>query len=171
MKERWKNPEWKNFMTSLSKGNKFALGYKHSEEEIQKIRIASKKLWKKKWYRKKMVNTSKKKNSGQFKKGVIPWNKGKKLSNGRKGKEFYKGTRRRIKKEKCKWCNSKESLELDHIIPIFANGSNDDSNCQVLCKKCNLKKRDLDFRKFSKLLKFGETPNRKAEDNPELRIL
>lgn len=116
--------------------------FEHTPEAKKKISEASKKLWEQEWYKGIM---KKKKIGGQFKKGRIPWNKGKKLSEGRKGKEFYRGTRRRIKKNKCVWCNSIENLEYDHIIPIGKNGSNDDKNCQILCKKCNLLKRNLDY--------------------------
>lgn len=117
--------------------------FKHTPEALKKISEASKKLWKQKWYRDKMMKVFNRPNFGQWKKGTIPWNKWKKLSEGRKGKEFYKGTRRRIKKEKCKWCGSKENLEYDHIVPIGKTGTNDDKNCQVLCKKCNLLKRNI----------------------------
>src|SRR3990167_8326462 len=115
---------------------------KHTENAKKKIGEASKKLWQQDWYKEVMKN---KKKGGQFPKGFTPWNKGKKLLIGRNGKEFTKGTRRRIIRDKCKQCNSIEKLELDHIIPIGKNGSNDDSNCQVLCKKCNLLKRNLDY--------------------------
>jgi len=41
----------------------------------------------------------------------------------------------------CKHCNSKENLQLDHIIPIAKKGKNEISNIQILCANCNLKKK------------------------------
>ncbi len=30
--------------------------------------------------------------------------------------------------------------KIDHIIPVMKNGKNVESNCQILCKKCNVSK-------------------------------
>ena len=43
---------------------------------------------------------------------------------------------------KCCICDTGRRLEIDHIYPFSKGGSNDISNLQVLCKTCNLKKRD-----------------------------
>lgn len=37
----------------------------------------------------------------------------------------------------CVLCGSRERLEVDHIIAVAIGGTNDDSNLQTLCKKCN----------------------------------
>jgi hypothetical protein len=39
---------------------------------------------------------------------------------------------------KCNYCHSVEDLELDHIISISKEGSNEFENLQLLCKPCNL---------------------------------
>lgn len=44
---------------------------------------------------------------------------------------------------KCAICKKEEWLTLDHITPLSKGGSNNIDNLQVLCKECNLKKRDL----------------------------
>ena len=38
---------------------------------------------------------------------------------------------------KCVLCGSTENLTIDHIIPLRKGGTNDDSNMQILCGKCN----------------------------------
>ena len=44
---------------------------------------------------------------------------------------------------KCALCFSQEDLTIDHIIPLIKGGTNDLSNLQILCRYCNLRKRDL----------------------------
>lgn len=43
---------------------------------------------------------------------------------------------------KCVECDAADYLEFDHIIPVAKGGSNSDSNIQLLCRRCNLKKSD-----------------------------
>ncbi|MFZ2488419.1 MAG: HNH endonuclease [Anaerolineae bacterium] len=38
---------------------------------------------------------------------------------------------------KCVICGSGDRLEVDHIIPAAIGGTNEDSNLQTLCMKCN----------------------------------
>lgn len=58
---------------------------------------------------------------------------------------------------KCVKCNSKENLEIDHIIPLSRGGRGDEDNMQVLCKKCNRsKKNKIDFKGYIKLTKKGD---------------
>ena len=40
----------------------------------------------------------------------------------------------------CQCCGSSQSLEYDHITPYSCGGSNDASNIQLLCQKCNRSK-------------------------------
>ena len=41
---------------------------------------------------------------------------------------------------RCVSCSSKDSLEVDHIVPVCLGGTNDSDNLQTLCKKCNRRK-------------------------------
>jgi hypothetical protein len=40
----------------------------------------------------------------------------------------------------CQCCGSYENLEYDHISPYSCGGSSDNSNIQLLCRKCNRSK-------------------------------
>lgn len=43
----------------------------------------------------------------------------------------------------CQECGSKERLEIDHVIPLAKGGHpTDPDNLQVLCRSCNVRKRD-----------------------------
>ncbi len=45
----------------------------------------------------------------------------------------------------CKSCGRSDQqteLTIDHIIPLARGGSNDISNLQTLCRRCNTRKRD-----------------------------
>lgn len=43
---------------------------------------------------------------------------------------------------RCAECRADTYLEFDHIIPVAKGGGNSDTNVQLLCRKCNLTKRD-----------------------------
>ncbi|MGZ4865389.1 MAG: HNH endonuclease [Halobacteriota archaeon] len=43
---------------------------------------------------------------------------------------------------KCVMCGSSEGIHYDHIIPVAKGGDNTEHNVQLLCKECNLSKRD-----------------------------
>lgn len=51
----------------------------------------------------------------------------------------------------CKMCDEKgfvtQGAELDHILPLFKGGNNDDENLQMLCIECHRQKsaNDLDM--------------------------
>ena len=42
----------------------------------------------------------------------------------------------------CVRCGSQQNLHFDHIIPVAKGGGNSDTNIQILCQLCNLKKSD-----------------------------
>lgn len=39
--------------------------------------------------------------------------------------------------EKCLNCGRSSDIQVDHIVPVFDGGKNDDDNLQVLCKTCH----------------------------------
>jgi hypothetical protein len=43
---------------------------------------------------------------------------------------------------KCKKCNSREQLTIDHVVPVALGGTDDDNNLQTLCRGCNVMKSD-----------------------------
>jgi 5-methylcytosine-specific restriction endonuclease McrA len=43
---------------------------------------------------------------------------------------------------RCADCQSEQYLEFDHIVPVAKGGGNTEQNVQLLCRKCNLTKRD-----------------------------
>ena len=42
----------------------------------------------------------------------------------------------------CARCGSTDQMTVDHIVPMARGGSDDLSNLQILCKRCNSSKRD-----------------------------
>jgi len=49
----------------------------------------------------------------------------------------------------CK-CDIRTKFQVDHIVPVSKGGRNDKSNLQLLCKPCNLNKRDKDPLQYQK---------------------
>ena len=43
-------------------------------------------------------------------------------------------------KKQCRYCGSRKKLTIDHIKPLALGGSNELSNLQYLCSRCNSKK-------------------------------
>ena len=43
-----------------------------------------------------------------------------------------------IPMKKCRYCKSKENLTIDHKIPKSRGGTDDISNLQCLCGRCNV---------------------------------
>jgi hypothetical protein len=41
---------------------------------------------------------------------------------------------------RCRRCRSASNLEIDHLVPISKGGGSDESNLQVLCRRCNRRK-------------------------------
>jgi 5-methylcytosine-specific restriction endonuclease McrA len=63
----------------------------------------------------------------------------------------YVFTRDKYQCRSCGKTNQQTQLHIDHIIPLAKGGSNDISNLQTLCVKCNQQKKDkldLRFRRF-----------------------
>ncbi len=44
-------------------------------------------------------------------------------------------------RHQCQSCGETTNLEVDHIIPLAKGGTNDLSNFQTLCRRCNSKKK------------------------------
>jgi 5-methylcytosine-specific restriction endonuclease McrA len=55
----------------------------------------------------------------------------------------------------CLCCGSLNNIALDHIVPVFLNGKNE--NLQPLCNKCNSKKgiSIIDYRKEVKWISYN----------------
>jgi len=84
------------------------------------------------------------------KRGTAPW------QHRRKSKGYIPGSVRydviRRAKGRCEACGisaDERALEVDHIIPRNKGGSDDLSNFQCLCYKCNAQKRDRDDTDFA----------------------
>lgn len=51
--------------------------------------------------------------------------------------------KRKLLKNKCKYCKSTDELTIDHKIPLSKGGSNAPGNIQTLCRLCNQTKSDM----------------------------
>ncbi|MGE4283733.1 MAG: HNH endonuclease [Clostridia bacterium] len=54
----------------------------------------------------------------------------------------------------CVVCAAEKDLTIDHIIPLSRGGTNEITNLQVLCRKCNSKKHDKTMEEFLMSLKL-----------------
>lgn len=67
--------------------------------------------------------------------------------------EFSKEKRKEIYKKDgncCVYCNSKKDLTIDHMTPELRGGTNDISNLQTVCRKCNSDKRNMTHDEYVK---------------------
>jgi 5-methylcytosine-specific restriction endonuclease McrA len=62
----------------------------------------------------------------------------------------YVFERNKYQCQSCGKTNLETKLHIDHIIPLARGGSNDISNLQTLCSKCNLQKKDRLDRRFQR---------------------
>lgn len=53
---------------------------------------------------------------------------------------------------KCKYCESTEKLEVDHILAFANGGTHNRKNLQALCQKCNRRKKTKSVSQFRKEL-------------------
>ena len=91
-----------------------------------------------------------------------------------------KGLKRRLMRRQdntCVYCGHRRiasSMDIDHIIPVVRGGSNDESNLQVICRRCNQRKgpqTDEEFRtRYARLVPRGRlTPPRRRISQNEFR--
>jgi 5-methylcytosine-specific restriction endonuclease McrA len=50
-------------------------------------------------------------------------------------------------------CSGNHKIEVDHIIPIFAGGLNEEKNMQFLCQICHRKKTANDYKLYKRVTK------------------
>ena len=56
--------------------------------------------------------------------------------------------------KKCRYCKSKENLTIDHKIPLSRGGTDDLSNLQCLCKRCNQIKSSVRDDEIKRIIKW-----------------
>lgn len=97
-------------------------GFRHTMEAREKIREASRRMWREN--RDKMIaaltKPPKPRDQMRYRKDFTVWQ------------------RKEWKEAICLWCSASHHLVLDHIIPIVAGGMNIRGNAQTLCQPCNL---------------------------------
>jgi 5-methylcytosine-specific restriction endonuclease McrA len=64
-------------------------------------------------------------------------------------------------------CDIRGAFQVDHIIPVSRGGRNDKANLQLLCKACNLDKRDKDPVEYSKTRAIREKENGRRSSEPQ----
>lgn len=119
--------------------NQHAKGYRHTDHARERIAAASRKLW----------GESREKMLAALPRGWVHPNY--KPISERKYQElkFSMVQVREWIGESCEYCGHRESLELDHIIPLFDGGTNIRENAQTLCRGCNIWKiRNVDIPRY-----------------------
>jgi len=56
--------------------------------------------------------------------------------------------------KRCKYCKTTKDLTVDHKVPVSLGGTNEDSNLQCLCSRCNSKKSDMTHKQVMGLFKW-----------------
>jgi hypothetical protein len=77
--------------------------------------------------------------------------------------QFTPMQRRDWADDHCAWCDAKDDLVLDHILPVMAGGDNRRANAQTLCRRCNLWK----MRYIDRPLVLAILDRKGADQNPE----
>lgn len=69
------------------------------------------------------------------------WNKSRIKTDLYKLQKLIKNNRiKKLNALKCKFCEVKDKLTVDHIIPLSLGGTDESNNLQILCLSCNRKK-------------------------------
>jgi 5-methylcytosine-specific restriction endonuclease McrA len=68
-------------------------------------------------------------------------------------------------------CDIRDSFQVDHIVPVARGGSNDKANLQLLCKPCNLDKRDKDPVEYLKTRSLNKEDRNDGRRRKHSRIL
>lgn len=71
----------------------------------------------------------------------------------------HRKMRESVKMKRCKYCRTEDNLTIDHKIPVILGGTNDASNLQCLCFRCNGIKSGIPDKVFRKILKLGNEIN------------
>jgi 5-methylcytosine-specific restriction endonuclease McrA len=51
-------------------------------------------------------------------------------------------------RDPCAYCGTRERVEVDHIVPVSAGGTNTADNLTAACRSCNVRKRDKSLLTF-----------------------
>ena len=77
---------------------------------------------------------------------VSEYNHSRRVNIATNGKLFVRNSfLKQLYKSPCAVCNSRESIELDHVLPISRGGRHSEGNLQPLCRSCNRQKSNKTF--------------------------
>lgn len=62
--------------------------------------------------------------------------------------------KRKFRKDRCRYCLSRENLTIDHMIPISQGGKDQETNFQTLCYTCNGTKSGLSHRQVLRYFRW-----------------